>query len=89
MKCHTGQHLPLICKSSIKYNIFRTLKSEQVFLPRIDERMISMQKEYIEKITSLLPYADIDLLDFIYQVLQKSVAPPLNPNPSKEHPQSA
>ena len=48
-----------------------------------------MPKEYIEKITNLLPYADVDLLDFIYQVLQKSVAPPLNPNPSKEHPQSA
>lgn len=48
-----------------------------------------MQKEYIEKITSLLPYADLDLLDFIFQVLQKSVEKPLKPNPSKEHPQSA
>lgn len=81
-------YLPLICKSSIKYNIFRTLKSEQVFLPRIDERMIQMQKEYIEKIENLLPYAELDLLDFIFQVLQKSVTPPLNTNPSKEHPQS-
>lgn len=42
-----------------------------------------MKKEYIAEINNLLPLADAELLDFIYQLLQKSVTP------SKEHLQSA
>ena len=34
-----------------------------------------MTNEYIEKIESLLPYADEDLLDFVFQLLQKSISP--------------
>lgn len=34
-----------------------------------------MKNEYIEKIESLLPYADEDLLDFVFQLLQKSISP--------------
>ncbi len=48
-----------------------------------------MKKEYMTKIAELLPHADIDLLDFVFQLLQKSVEKPLNFNPSEEHPQSA
>ena len=48
-----------------------------------------MKNEYIEKIEELLPYAETDLLDFIFQLLHKSVEKPLNSNPSKEPPQSA
>lgn len=36
-----------------------------------------MKNEYIEKIESLLPYADEDLLDFVFQLLQKSISPSL------------
>jgi hypothetical protein len=36
-----------------------------------------MTNEYIEKIESLLPYADEELLDFVYQLLLKSINPSL------------
>jgi hypothetical protein len=39
-----------------------------------------MKNEYIEKIESLLPYADIDLLDFVLQFLQQSIEIPLTPS---------
>lgn len=34
-----------------------------------------MKAEYIAEINNLLPLADAELLDFIYQVLQKSITP--------------
>ena len=46
-----------------------------------------MKQEYIDEIKNLLPHADNDLLDFIFQLLKKSVEVPLNP--SETHPQSA
>lgn len=46
-----------------------------------------MKKEYIEKIESLLPLADEELLDFVFQLLVKSVEKPVTP--SEEHQQSA
>ena len=52
-----------------------------MFLPRNDERIDSpMTNEYIEKIESLLPYADIELLDFVFQFLQQSIETPLIPS---------
>lgn len=42
-----------------------------------------MKNEYITEINDLLPFADAELLDFIFQVLQKSVTP------LEEHLQSA
>ena len=33
-----------------------------------------MKEKYIEKITTLLTEADIELLDFIYQLLQKRLS---------------
>jgi hypothetical protein len=39
-----------------------------------------MKNEYIEKIESLLPYADIDLLDYVLQFLQQSIEAPLTPS---------
>lgn len=44
---------------------------------------------YIQKITELLKHADLELLDFTFQFLQKSVENPFDTNPSEEHPQSA
>ena len=32
-----------------------------------------MKNEYIAEINNLLPLADEELLDFVYQVLQKSI----------------
>lgn len=32
-----------------------------------------MKNEYITEINNLLPLADEDLLDFVYQLLQKSI----------------
>ncbi len=46
-------------------------------------------KEYITEINTLLPYADLDLLDLILHILQKSVEKPDNITPSKEPLQSA
>lgn len=34
-----------------------------------------MKTEYIAEINKLLPFADAELLDFILQVLQKSITP--------------
>lgn len=48
---------------------------------------MSAVDSYIKKINELLQNADLDLLDFTFQFLQKSVEKPLNP--SEEHPQSA
>lgn len=42
---------------------------------------------YIKKINELLQNADLELLDFTFQFLQKSVKKPLTP--SEEHQQSA
>lgn len=42
-----------------------------------------MKNEYITEINNLLPLADVELLDFIFQILQKSVTP------LEEHLQSA
>ena len=42
---------------------------------------------YIKKINELLNEADLELLDFIFQLLEKSVKKPVTP--SKEHQQSA
>ena len=52
-----------------------------------NERKIPMKNEYINEIINLLPYADADLLDFIFQLLKKSVELPINP--SETHLQSA
>lgn len=43
---------------------------------------------YIKKINELLQNADLELLDFIFQFLQKSVKKPVSPS-SAEHQQSA
>ena len=34
-----------------------------------------MKNEYITEINNLLPLADEELLDFVFQLLQKSVSP--------------
>ena len=34
-----------------------------------------MPNEYIAEINKLLPYADVELLDYVLQLLQKSVTP--------------
>lgn len=34
-----------------------------------------MKNEYITEINNLLPLADEELLDFVYQLLQKSIKP--------------
>jgi hypothetical protein len=46
-----------------------------------------MKQEYITEITDLLPLADVELLDFIYQLLQKSIEQTLTS--SEMHPQPA
>ena len=48
---------------------------------------MSAADTYIKKINELLKEADIELLDFIFQFLQKSIKKPVNP--STEHQQSA
>jgi hypothetical protein len=45
-----------------------------------------MKNEYIAKINDRLPLADIELLDFVFQLLQKSVEPL---TPFEEQPKSA
>lgn len=37
-----------------------------------------MKDEYITEINTLLQFADEELLDFVYQLLQKSIAQPVN-----------
>ena len=45
-----------------------------MFHPLFFERTIlPMKKEYIAEINNLLPNVDVELLDFIYQLLQKSI----------------
>lgn len=39
-----------------------------------------MPNEYITEINNLLPLADVELLDFIYQLLQNSVPQPITPS---------
>ncbi len=46
-----------------------------------------MKEEYIAEINNLLPQADTDLLDFIFQLLKKSVD--ISVNPSETLPQPA
>lgn len=46
-----------------------------------------MKQEYIAEINSLLPDADVELLDFIYQLLQKSIEKSFTS--SEAHPQPA
>ena len=76
----------MLFKTVSNYNIFRTLKSEQVFLPRIMKGLSLMQKtEYINEINNLLAVADEELLDFVLQLLQKSI----NPLQIDTHPQLA
>lgn len=48
---------------------------------------MSNETEYITEINKLLNLADIELLDFVFQLLQKGV--PESINPLEEHPQSA
>lgn len=60
------------------YFTFYKIVTELMFLPRKNERIDStVNNEYIEKIESLLPYADEELLDFVFQLLQKSINPSL------------
>jgi hypothetical protein len=50
--------------------------TELMFLPRIYERTEApMKEEYITEINNLLPLADEELLDFVFQLLQKSIKP--------------
>ena len=50
------------------------------------ERIEALMKEdYIAEINNLLPLADEDLLDFVFQLLQKSI----NPSLTETHPQPA
>ena len=44
-----------------------------------------MKEEYIAEINNILPLADNDLLDFVFQLLQKSI----NPSLIETHQQSA
>lgn len=41
-----------------------------------------MKENYIEEIKKLLPQTDIDMLDFVFQLLQQSVATSINPSAS-------
>ena len=43
---------------------------------RIDK---PMKEEYITEINNLLPLADVELLDFVFQLLQKSIDKPIKP----------
>jgi hypothetical protein len=45
--------------------------------------------EYINEITNLLNFADVEILDFVCQFLQKSVDTTLQVNPLTEHSQPA
>jgi hypothetical protein len=38
-----------------------------------------MNENYIAEINNLLPLADLELLDFVFQLLQKSVEQPVTP----------
>lgn len=62
--------------------------SELMFLPRVKGVIkMSAVDNYIKAITELLKKADLELLDFTFQFLQKSVEQP--PNPLKERQLSA
>ena len=45
--------------------------------------------EYITEINNLLTLADMEIIDFVYQFLQKSVDTTLQINPLTEHSQPA
>ena len=45
--------------------------------------------EYINEINNLLNLADVEILDFVYQFLQKGVDTTLQINPLTEQPQPA
>lgn len=52
-------------------------------LRKDDSSMPKQKQEYITEINNLLPFADEELLDFVFQLLQKSI------NPSALHSQPA
>ena len=51
--------------------------------PELERIEAPMKNEYITEINNLLPLADEELLDFVFQLLQKSI------NPSASQPQPA
>ena len=53
---------------------------EHKFCRHLERIEAPMTNEYIEKIESLLPYADIELLDFVFQFLQQSIETPVIPS---------
>lgn len=57
-----------------------------VLAPETERTDCLMKKEYISEIKNLLPFADEELLDFVFQLLCKSVEKPLTP--LGERPQS-
>ena len=71
------------------YLTFYKIVSERLFLSRKLKGAVKMSAvdAYIKKINELLEEADLELLDFTFQFLKKSVEKPLTP--SKEHQQSA
>ena len=71
------------------YFTFYKIVSELMFFPRKLKGAVKMSAvdTYIKKINELLQNADLELLDFTFQFLQKSVKNTLTP--SEEHQQSA
>jgi hypothetical protein len=71
------------------YFSFYKIVTELMFFPRKLKGAVKMSAAdtYIKKINELLQNADLELLDFTFQFLQKSVKKPLTP--SEEHQQSA
>ena len=63
--------------------------SERLFFPLKLKGAVKMSAvdTYIKKINELLQNADLELLDFTFQFLNKSVKQPFTP--SEEHQQSA
>ena len=41
---------------------------------------MSLIDNYIKEIINLLPHADAELLDFVFQLLKKSTEKPINPS---------
>lgn len=79
------------CRISLTdYLTFYKIVSELMFFPWELKGAVKMSTAdtYIKKITELLQNADLELLDFTFQFLQKSVKQPVTPS-SAEHQQSA
>ena len=53
---------------------------EHKFCRHLERIEAPMTNEYIEKIENLLPYADLELLDFVLQFLQQSIEKPVTPS---------